>query len=105
MKFSFNVALLLLLTFSSATRSNTFLLETHTGVINVHQSLNRTITETGTYLLHTTEQTTPLTLVFRDGTPDRPVLTGDKVQVVGLNTAGKFFVQRIKSLPNSSLPF
>ena len=113
---SFSAALLWLflslLAFSSATKSSTLIpakaaqsyaLETYVGVINVRTK--KSITGTGIYLLHTTAQVAPLTLVFRHGSPDAPMLTGDKVQIVGLNAAGKLFVQRIKSLPSNSLPF
>ena len=112
MKFCFRVTFLWLilssLAYSSATKSHTLILpsyelETYVGVINVR--LKKTITGTGTYLFHTTAQTTPLTLVFRDGAPHEPMLTGDKVQIIGLNAAGKLFVKKIKSLTGNSLPF
>ncbi|MDH3325461.1 MAG: hypothetical protein OEM38_01945 [Gammaproteobacteria bacterium] len=106
---NFCVALLLLVTFSSTTRSNTFLLETYVGVINIHhkapQMLTSTITGTGIYLLHVDTKTKPLKLLFKHGQPDEPIMSGDKVQVVGLNAAGRFFVEKIETLPNNSLPF
>jgi len=103
--------LILLTTYSSAIQSNTFLMQSYVGVINIqqiHTNISPTINSLSThdtYLLHTTLDKTPFKLVFKDGQPDDPLMTGDKVEVIGLNAAGKLFVQKIETLPNNSLPF
>jgi len=109
-KINFCISLLCLVVFSPTTQSSSFITQSYIGVINIHQIQssafdNNKVTRAGKYFLHTFEQTTPLTLVFKNGQPDSPVMTGDKVEVVGISAAGKFYVQQIESIPNNSLPF
>lgn len=108
-KLRFYITAIALLMFSSTTQSNAFLIETYVGVINIQhpysQSVSNDIIQNETYLLHTIDQTKPLKLIFKNGQPNKPVMTGDKVQVVGLNAANKLFVQSIQSIPEDSIPF
>jgi len=103
--------LILLATYSSTIQSNTFLMKSYVGVINIQQIHIKTSSNIGvrstpdTYLLHTTLDKKPFKLIFKNGQPNNPLMTGDKVEVVGLNAAGKLFVQKIESLRNNSLPF
>lgn len=97
----------LLLTFSSALHSTTFWVETYVGVINVHLPSSRTNAyqaTQGEYKLHTT-RSNPLKLIFAQGRPKVPVMTGDKVKVIGLNIEDELYVQQLVALPGQALPF
>jgi len=97
----------LTLTFSTTTLAFNYYSETYTGVINIHQEKNSDdvdATNQQNYFLHLPNKK-PLKLIFKNGGPLKPILTGDKVSVIGLNDANRLFVEAMQPLHTSSLPF
>lgn len=109
-KLSIFLVLIFSFVFSTSTYSSgKFLNATYVGVINVHQisdvNLHKTSINPGIYFLHTSLNDKPFELVFKHGQPHKPIMTGDKVVVIGLIAANTLYVENIRSLPTSVSPF